>query len=198
MSYNSNIQIHEVPFMAPFTDGINRSSKLSKYFTFGELWDSVKVLDKQENWDNGIPLHKDIPLLHEIIREQLGSPIYVGSSFRSYEWELSKNRSGNSQHVSALAIDLNGVGLVKLIETAIQEKNDLYKTLRQLGVNAFGFYSWGVHFDFRSAKSNGDIFFWDERKKKSESVFYWLILFLFSMWFAGRLRKIKMVRKILN
>lgn len=198
MTYNSDIEIHQVPFQVPYKDAIDRSVKLSQYLTFGEIWDATKVIDKQENWDNGIPLHKDIPLLHEIIRTELGSPVYVGSAFRSYAWELYRHRSGISKHVEALAIDLNGIGLVKLIETALNDQNQLYKTLRQLGVNAFGIYSWGVHFDFRASKSNGKIYFWDERKKKSENPISWLILFVFSLWLAGRLKSFKIIRKILK
>jgi hypothetical protein len=184
--------------MAPYIDAVNRDFKLSKYLSFGEIWDATKVLDKQELWDDGLPLHKDIPELHEIIRTSLNSPVYVGSAFRSYRWEIFKKRDGDSQHVEALAVDFNGVGLVRLIETAYKEKNDLYQTLRRLGVNAIGFYDWGIHFDFRPNKPSGEIYTWDKRKKKSENLIIWTSLFFFTLWISGRLKRIKILRKALK
>jgi hypothetical protein len=195
MIYNQNIEIHQIPILVPYKDAIDRDFKLSKFLSFGEIYDATKVIDKQTLWEDGIPLHKDIPKLHELIRTELNKPLFVGSAFRSYDWERKQNRDGDSQHVQGHAIDFNGYGLVSLIETAVKEKNELYTTIRQMGVNAIGFYDWGIHFDFRPSKSNGKIYTWDDRKKKSENVIMWLSLFLFSMWFSGRLKKIRILKR---
>lgn len=159
-----NINIIEIPF-APFIDGVNRNVKISNHLTIGELYDSTKVLNKSYLLNHGIPVHPNFLQLFELLRSHTKEPLFLGSSYRSFTWELSKNRSGNSQHVQAIAYDFNGKNLTKVINEALETKNTLYKELRKIGVNAFGLYSWGYHLDFRNNKTNNEIFFWSDKKK---------------------------------
>jgi hypothetical protein len=187
--FSKDITIYKFP-IAPYKTAYDRDVKVSDYLSVGEIFDATKCIDKTVLYTDGLAFHKNIPELHQLIREELNSPLFVGSLHRSYEWEIKQGRSGDSKHIDALAIDLNGVGLVKLIETAVKEKNDLYHKIRGLGVNAFGFYDWGVHLDFRTNKSTGDIYFWDKRKKKTEKIAIWLLMFFFSMWLSGKTKKL--------
>ena len=161
---HKDIVFHEYA-ITPLVSIYDENQKVSPYLTMGELFKATKVLDKNELHIHGIPLHRNATALHTLVREALGKALFVGSAYRSFEHEIQQGRNGTSQHTKALAIDFNGIGLVELIETAIKEENDLYKSMRQLGVNAFGLYNWGVHFDFRPAKPSGAIYFWDSQKK---------------------------------
>lgn len=161
----NDIKIIQVPF-APFTDGVNRDLQLSENLTFGELFDATKVIDKQELWDYGVPHHKNFLEVFELLRRYTKKPLYLGSAFRSYDWEIKQGRVGNSQHIEANAYDFNGTNLKAVLDEALESKNHLYHELRKLGINAFGRYDWGYHLDFRQNKPNNDIYYWDESKKK--------------------------------
>jgi hypothetical protein len=172
---DNNYNIIPVPF-APFLDGVNRDFKVSEHLTFGEIYDASFHTDKSVFLEHGIAVHKNAFKVHELIRSYTKKALYLGSLYRSYEWELHKERSGNSQHLYG-AMDVNGVGVNKLIKTALEEKNELYHQLRDLGVNAFGEYSWGWHLDFRQAKANNEITYWS-KKKSDNPILIPIILFL--------------------
>ena len=164
----SNINIVQIPF-APFVDGVHRAVKLSEHLTVGELYDATKVPDKRDLLESGIPIHKNLYKVFELIRSHTKKPLYLGSAFRSYEWELKQGRSGNSQHINANAYDFNGQNLKKVIDIAVHTENALFQELRGLGVTAFGKYSWGWHLDFRPEKPTKDIYFWNEEKKNADN-----------------------------
>ena len=164
-----NINIIQVPF-APFIDGVDRKVKLSNHLTIGELYDSTKVLNKNDLNLHGIPVHPNFLQLFELLRSHTKEPLYLGSSYRSHNWEVSQNRTGTSQHVQAIAYDFNGKNLSNVLDEALETKNTLYKELRKIGVNAYGQYSWGYHLDFRNNKPNNEIYFWSEKKKTNNLV----------------------------
>lgn len=175
--------ILNVPF-APFSDGVNRDIKVTDNLTIGEIYDATLVIDKSKLLEFGIPFPVNGPAVHTLLRSYTKKPIYLGSAYRSYEWEIYKNRDGTSQHCYA-AIDLNGDGLDELIEIALQQKNELYHELRRLGVNAFGQYNWGWHLDFRKNKADNSIYYWSEKKvetqNKSGSLFFLLPLLFIAL-----------------
>jgi len=174
----SNINIVQIPF-APFMDGVHRSVKLSEHLTVGELYDATKVPDKRDLLESGIPIHKNFYKVFELIRSHTKKPLYLGSAFRSYEWELKQGRSGNSQHIKAHAYDFNGLNLDKVISMAVLTENALFHELRALGVTAFGDYDWGWHLDFRTEKPTKEIYYWSKKKKSDDYIIPVLIGFIF-------------------
>ncbi|WP_422091306.1 D-Ala-D-Ala carboxypeptidase family metallohydrolase [Tenacibaculum ovolyticum] len=159
------------------TFDLDDSRQISKNLTLGELRKSSFVTQEEKNLFAYIPIDNRVIKAFQILRDVLGKPIKVTSSFRSYRWEIKEGRSGNSQHFHAKALDLKGVGLVELLKTALEEKNELYKRLRAAGVNAFGIYDKDgfIHIDVRDAKVGGGYYFWtgsedSEIKKKSMSI----------------------------
>jgi len=185
-----NINIIEIPF-APFIDGVNRGVKISNHLTIGELYDSTKVLNKNDLNNNGIPVHPNFLELFELLRSHTKEPLFLGSAYRSHEWEFSQNRSGNSQHVQALAYDFNGKNLSNVIHEALETKNTLYKQLRRIGVNAFGEYSWGYHLDFRNNKPNNEIYFWSNKKKSYNIIAFLSIISLILFYIKKTYKKWK-------
>ena len=182
---NPNIKFYKYA-ITPFVAIYDENQKIAPYVRIGELYKATKILDKEELYKSGIPLHKNALDVHTFLREKLNNALYIGSAYRSLEWELLKERSGDSQHTKAQAIDLNGIGLVDLIEEAVKTENEVYKELRRYGVNAIGFYDWGIHLDFRPSKSTGAIYTWDDRKKKASSILIFLITFLLSSFFVRK------------
>ncbi|MGK0324838.1 MAG: hypothetical protein ACJA1D_000170 [Polaribacter sp.] len=152
--------------VTPLSTIFDRSIKVSEFLNLGELYDATKILDKTDLFSTGITFDKRLLEIHTYIRKALNNALYVGSLGRSLEWEHYKNRDGTSQHVNLIAIDLNGMGLVDLIQNAVKTQNQIYTDLRRMGVNSFGLYDWGVHLDLRPAQSDGNIYFWDYQKKK--------------------------------
>lgn len=185
--YSLEINILKLPF-APYKVGFNRSEKVSPHLTLGEIYDSSKSLNKNDFLKNGIPIHKNFIKAFELIRSATGKPVYLGSLFRTHEWEIFRERSGDSKHVLAEAFDINGEDVKQLLTEALEKKNDLYFDLRALGVNAFGSYDWGYHLDFRQNKESGEIYYWDNTKKKDkiEKEFFIIPILLF---FAFLFRK---------
>jgi hypothetical protein len=175
-----NVNIINIPIqITPLITGFNRDLKVSDYLSLGELYDATKVIDKGSLYDTGINIDKRLFKIHTYLRELTEHALYVGSAYRSTEWEIYRGRSGESEHTNHVAIDLNGIGLIAIIEKAVKEQNEVFINLRRLGVNAFGLYDWGVHLDLRSSKSDGGFYFWDEQKKKVESTIIYLIGLLF-------------------
>lgn len=151
---------HEVP---------NRSGKVTKNFTLGEWLDSmffVNDAERQSYVEHSIPFNSNLHLVPQLIRDTTGKPVYLGSSFRSPKWEKKKGRAVDGDHPTGNAVDVNGQDVYNVIYTAVQEKNELYKQLQALGVNAFGFYPWGVHLGMRKPKTNGEDYVWHNSEKK--------------------------------
>ena len=94
-------------FTAPYYLGFNPLEKVSKNFLFREYLDVVFGVDRDTLLRNGIPIHKNMIQAVQTIRTAFGKAIRLGSQFRTKEHELEQNRVGDSQHVEALAVDLN-------------------------------------------------------------------------------------------
>ena len=115
-----------------------------------------------------IPVHKNAIEVAQLVRDFLKSSVTPTSIFRSVAHDKKQGRTGNSQHNKAFAIDLKGEEISKRLRVAIETKNTFYEQLRDLGVNGFGLYDSFVHLDFRAAKGNNEIYFWDNVKKKGD------------------------------
>lgn len=165
-------EIEFINFVAPFKDAVDRNRKLSKNFTLGEFYDATYML--KDEWDGvtSIPLHVNAVEVSQYLRDLTGSSITPTSAFRTVAHEISKKRSGNSQHTEALAIDLAGNGLPELMLNAIETKNHIFQKLRSLGVNGFGVYNtsddYFIHLDFRQPKLDGGFYYWNDLKKKGD------------------------------
>lgn len=175
-SYDSTIQ--EYYFNADsVTVGYDDDRVISKNLTLGELRKSSFVLPDEQNLYAYIPIDTRVIKAFQILRDALGNAIVPTSSFRSVRYELSKGRSGNSQHTFGKALDLKGVGLVDLVLEALESKNELYEQLRAVGINGFGVYESDgfVHIDVRDDRLDGSYAYWngsedDELKKKGLSI----------------------------
>ncbi len=153
----------------PFYDDNGKSLDyvhVSEHFTLGEFKNACFHLPT-ENIVN-VPIPLDLLYAMDYLRKTLGKPIIINSHFRTLAYEKQKGRSGRSQHVLGKAVDLRGEGLVELLATAVKEKNEVYKKLREFGVNAIGLYYNFVHIDVRPAKILGGLYYWDDRGKKKK------------------------------
>jgi hypothetical protein len=183
-----NIKFFNLEYRTPFVNGFDPNEKISEFLNIGELYNATKVLDKSTLMNTGLPIDVRLLEVHTLLRKTLNQPITIGSAYRSYAWELKQGRSGTSQHVQGHAMDFSGNGLDEMIESSINEKDQLYDKLRKLGVNGFGLYSWGVHLDFRPLKSDGNISFWDERKKKTKYILGWILSFFIAVFLSKQIK----------
>ena len=197
----SDIGLHATkwPHDVPIRDG-----KMTKNFTLGEWLDSMRFADadeKKKYIDNFIPMHENLPMVAQTVRDFTGKPVLLGSSFRSKRWEVLKGRSGDGDHPNGRAVDLNGNSVYEMVHNAFLTKNELYQELKDLGVNTFGFYSWGVHLGIREPKKNGEDYVWynqEETKKKSgdvDSIWYLLYFTLFYLFHKPLFRLLKRIFK---
>ncbi|OSY89318.1 hypothetical protein WH52_01375 [Tenacibaculum holothuriorum] len=173
-SYGANIRKKYFQPKAPLTGDIDRSIKLAKNLYLYELVEKSFIRPEEKNLFTYVPMHVKIPEMFQLLRDALGKPITVTSFFRSERHEFHEGRSGTSQHTHGKAIDLTGVGLVDLIQEAVDTKNDLYHKLRNMGVRGIGIYKTKnfVHLDFRENIWN-DFTLWtgdDDKEKKNESL----------------------------
>ncbi|CAM1341485.1 D-Ala-D-Ala carboxypeptidase family metallohydrolase [Tenacibaculum amylolyticum] len=165
--YGENVKVKNFLLSIPF-DGVDKTTKLSKNLMLHEIVEAAFVTKEEQPEFNRIPYDVRLPNIFQILRDALGKPIYVTSSFRSKNHEYSKDRKGTSQHVLGKAWDLKGEGLVQLIKEAVETKNQLYTKLRNAGLNGLGIYNTFIHVDTR--ESQDLVVFTDNRegdKKKS-------------------------------
>lgn len=190
---DNSFSVVQIPF-APFKDGIDRSQKISNHLTYYELYKASFHTDKSVFLKQGVAIHENFLEAFELIRNHTKNALFLGSLYRSYEWERKQGRSGNSQHLYG-AFDINGKNVNDLIYQALIEKNELYHKLRNLGVNAFGRYPWGWHLDFRKNKKDSSIYYWDaienkplvNSEKKSNPIINGLIISALLMVFKIKL-----------
>lgn len=158
------------------------NKKVTTNFTKKEWFESSKVLDheKADLLNDGIPVENNILQIAQVVRDFTGKPVYIGSSYRSYEWDKAKGRTGASQHCLGKAVDLNGEDVYELLHVAVMTQNELYKELKDLGANFFGFYSWGVHIDtgYREGQPTDQpmVRHYNDSKKKDNSLSLALLL----------------------
>ncbi|WP_299621072.1 hypothetical protein [uncultured Tenacibaculum sp.] len=167
----NNVEWHEIYLPLPYDGVVKRD--LSKNFTLQEVVKASFVRGFEKPEFTKIPIDPILPKAAQLIRDALGKPIRLGSTFRSMEWEFYKKRPGTSRHTYGMAWDLNGEGLVDLIIEATNSKNDLYKQLRQLGIGFIRIYEDHagnfIHMDTRPQLASGEIHVTYE-KKKGESI----------------------------
>ena len=166
----ANIEWHEIYQAVPFNGIINKD--LAPNFTLKEAVEASFVTQEEKPQFTRIPIDPILPKAAQIIRNALQRPIYLGSTFRSMEWEFYRKRPGTSRHTYGMAWDLNGEGLVDLIIDATNSKNELYKQLRQLGIGFIRIYKDEagnfIHMDTRPQLSNGEIHVTYEKKNDEE------------------------------
>lgn len=187
------------PITASHTE-IDRNTKITPNFTKGEWLDSVKVLngEKERLIKDGVPLDKAILQSAQLVRNFTGKPVYLGSSYRSQAWEQSKLRDDDGDHPKGKAVDLNGEDVYSTIHNAFETKSELYQELKALGINAFGFYDWGVHLGTRPPKQNGKDFVWygNGKKKSSIDTSYFFLAVVFIMYRKTIFKILKKIFKI--
>ncbi|CAM1354885.1 D-Ala-D-Ala carboxypeptidase family metallohydrolase [Tenacibaculum ascidiaceicola] len=173
--YGKHVVKHYIHLKPPL-DGFADDKLLTENFKLGEIRKASFIMPDEQNLFAYVPLDSRVLQAAQILRDALGKPIKVNSSFRSVRHELSKKRGGESEHTYGTALDLSGSGLVELVQEALRTKNKLYQRLRAVGVNGFGVYeSKGfIHIDVRDAKSDGGYAYWEgsedqELKKKGSS-----------------------------
>ncbi|WP_440066685.1 D-Ala-D-Ala carboxypeptidase family metallohydrolase [Tenacibaculum discolor] len=173
--YGKHVVKHYIHLKPPL-DGFADDKLLTENFKLGEIRKASFIMPDEQNLFAYVPLDSRVLQAAQILRDALGKPINVNSSFRSVRHEISKKRSGESQHTYGTALDLSGSGLVELVQEALKTKNKLYQRLRAVGVNGFGVYeSKGfIHIDVRDAKPDGGYAYWEgsedeELKKKGNS-----------------------------
>ncbi|WP_053056658.1 D-Ala-D-Ala carboxypeptidase family metallohydrolase [Tenacibaculum mesophilum] len=175
--YGKHVVKHYIHLKPPL-DGFADGKTLSTNLTLGEIRKSSYIMPDEKNLFAYVPLDSRVVQAFQILRDALGKPIVVTSSFRSVRYELSRKppRSGKSQHTYGTALDLKGSGLVELVQDALATKNKLYQRLRAVGVNGFGVYVEKnfIHIDVRDAKPDGGYAYWEgseekELKKKDSS-----------------------------
>ncbi len=176
-SYGKYVVKHYIHLKPPL-DGFADDKLLSENFKLGEIRKASFIMPDEQNLFAYVPLDSRVLQAAQILRDALGKPINVNSSFRSVRYELSRKppRSGESQHTYGTALDLSGSGLVELVQEALRTKNKLYQRLRAVGVNGFGVYVEKnfIHIDVREPKSDGGYAYWEgsedeELKKKGSS-----------------------------
>ena len=141
------------------------TNKLTNNFTEKEVYD-VAFGDVGNEFEIS-----DITLnAWQIVRDFFGVPIKLTSSYRTSEHDKSKGRSGTGQHTKRTAIDGSFIGSLSeetqlKFHAEIENKGNLYKALKEVGINGIGLYDNFIHLDSRDSPA-----FWDERtwtKKKS-------------------------------
>ncbi|WP_417801093.1 D-Ala-D-Ala carboxypeptidase family metallohydrolase [Tenacibaculum sp.] len=174
--YGKHVVKHNIQAPAPSTLYLD-DKVLSANLKLGEIRKASFILPDEVNLFTYIPLDTRVVQAFQILRDALGKPINVNSSFRSVRYEKKKGRSGDGQHTWATALDLSGSGLVELLQEALRTKNKLYQRLRAVGVNGFGIYVEKdfIHIDVRDAKPDGGYAYWEgsednELKKKGSSI----------------------------
>lgn len=173
--YGKHVVKHYIHLKPPL-DGFADDKLLSENFKLGEIRKASFIIPEEQNLFAYVPLDSRVLQAAQILRDALGKPINVNSSFRSVRHEISKKRGGESQHTYGTALDLSGSGLVELVQEALATKNKLYQRLRAVGVNGFGVYvkKGFIHIDVRDANPDGGYEYWEgsedeELKKKVNS-----------------------------
>ena len=124
------------------TDACSKSFKLGEFFT--------KCPDYLP--DNHL-LDSRLISAAQIIRDFTDNPVYITSSFRTPRCNSRFGGAVNSYHLTGRAIDFTCQGYNLEIQRAILSKGNLYKSLRNLSINGFGFARNFIHIDVRATGS---------------------------------------------
>lgn len=130
---------------APSIDWNNPKSKVSKYFTVGEVTnnDSRRIPQSDSIKANIIELAKEL----DVVREQWGGPIRVTSWYRPAAINRAVGGASRSQHITGRAVDISPIG------------KDIYKFQSWLDKSAWSDKALGygakrgfVHLDLRAGR----------------------------------------------
>ncbi len=146
------------------------TGKVSNNFTEKEIYDAAFG-------DVGVSFGFDQTTIDgwQIVRDYYGLKIKPTATYRTRDWDLSKNRSGYGHHVKRKAMDakfvdessdINKETLLKLHQEILNE-GPLYHKLRVAGIGGIGLYDTFTHLDSRTAGNQTDEYgtwgFWDNR-----------------------------------
>jgi len=111
--------------------------------------------DEFEEDGYNVRIHPKIPELCQVIRDQIGLPIYISSGVRSPETNQRVGGSPTSSHLKGLAVDIstNSVGA----EISKRNRYVIVDTLIGLGVNRIGIGKTFIHFDIDPDKDKNVI-----------------------------------------
>lgn len=102
----------------------------------------------------------------------------VTSTFRTKAHEIAMFKTSFGYHVTGHAIDFQwpDKNITLKIINDIENRGEVFKELRKLGIRGFGIYNTFIHLDARpdgswkNKDSYGDYAFWDERTEKKNFV----------------------------
>lgn len=102
----------------------------------------------------------------QIIRDWVGEPVYINSSYRTAAHNAAVGGGTASQHLTGNALDLSfkTEAAKQIVLDDFAQKGLLYQKLKFNGIRGFGLYDNFVHIDSRPTV---DAVRWDNRKKKS-------------------------------
>ena len=118
--------------------------KITEFF-FPEDYENMtpeKVLDVCEKL-----LKYHYPILNDM-RDKLNHPIFINAGYRSLDWELSKGRSGTSQHT------FEGLGAVDITTPDILVLNQLLELAKESDYKRVCYYPKQkfIHLDYNSSE----------------------------------------------
>ena len=103
-----------------------------------------------KNMDEYLPRIQKLANNLQVLRDKIGKPISINIAFRPTWYELSKGRSGKSQHTLCKAADIHVKGVkTKYIHETIEDLIDKGEMLQ----GGLGYYPNFIHYDIRKAKA---------------------------------------------
>ena len=148
------------------------TSKVTNNFTMNEFYCKSFNAPKSHYFD------EKLIQVAQYLRDLTHASVIIDSSFRTKEHQavLIANIQGaakNSQHELGKAVDLKFATpqILASLCGSIDNKDAIFKKLRQLGVRGFGLYDTFIHLDTREGVAVhrdefGTYALWDNRKKK--------------------------------
>jgi hypothetical protein len=120
--------------------------KISRYFTESEFL--TKCTLKHDHYIDSI-----LVVAADYIRHKYKSPVKVVSTYRPPDCNRLANGAQSSQHLYANALDLKFLipSAYRHYKRDIQNKNETFKKLTEMGINGFGIYGTSFHIDTRDS-----------------------------------------------
>lgn len=132
--------------------------KNSKYFTLEELLYSKTALNKKiqnnPSWKIVENLNRLATEILDVVRAEMGEPVYVSSGFRSEKLNVAVKGSKTSQHKKGEAADIYAKDNRKLFDTCLRLINEGKIEVGQL-IDEYN-YSW-VHISLPTLANNNQI-----------------------------------------
>lgn len=92
----------------------------------------------------------------QAIRDYLGVPVNVNSTYRTYLGNLNEGGATGSLHLKGEALDLQTNGGSAQIQYEVETQGPLYQKLRSLGIGGFGIGQSFIHLDTRNSGNQRD------------------------------------------